>query len=420
MSAAVMMPVGAQAEATVYGRINNVLEFNDSGKAGEDTTADVSTVGSRFGIKGSADIGNGLTARGHYEFGLNTDKKETGLNNRIASVGVAGGFGSIDVGNQWSAFYNTTGVDMDPSWNQGGIGGTPFRASNTVKYGNSVGPLNLELDLRLNDGGDETGTEGLAGEGGGLGVRVAVTDNITLGFAYDNEDRSDMITPAVYGHRYDLSDLTDDQIKVLDLRRSKGTNETSDSTENNGSYTGLTYAGPSAKDGIASKLSDYDGVYCLSSAMVTEKKGKITANDAVATKDVGKLGLKEGDACTVTKDKTGAETERMGVSAKISLGQFYGIFAYSTKNVTDNGKETETEYAQVWGGVHLADSTSALIGFGQSETEGMDANPTALTLGLYHNMGGGLQLWYEGQSNDPDMAGMDNSVNHKAGIRFDF
>ena len=409
VSAAVMMPVGAQAEATVYGRINNVLEFNDSGKAGEDTTADVSTVGSRFGIKGSADIGNGLTARGHYEFGLNTDKKETGLNNRIASVGVAGGFGSIDVGNQWSAFYNTTGVDMDPSWNQGGIGGTPFRASNTVKYGNSVGPLNLELDLRLNDGGDETGTEGLAGEGGGLGVRVAVTDNITLGFAYDNEDRSDMITPAVYGHAYGINE---DQAKVFELKRTKLKDDTD---KNTGPYGGLTRVGDSGDN------------YCLSSAMVTEKGGKITKNNALARSDddpatgtVSSLSAIASSECEASAAKTGTETERMGVSAKISLGQFYGIFAYSTRNVTDNGKETETEYAQVWGGVHLADSTSALIGFGQSETEGQDANPTALTLGLYHNMGGGLQLWYEGQSNDPDMAGMDNSVNHKAGIRFDF
>ena len=393
---------------------DNVLEFATIPARLEKTRRPMSRLSGRVSvIKGSADIGNGLTARGHYEFGLNTDKKETGLNNRIASVGVAGGFGSIDVGNQWSAFYNTTGVDMDPSWNQGGIGGTPYRASNTVKYGNSVGPLNLELDLRLNDGGDETGTEGLAGEGGGLGVRVAVTDNITLGFAYDNEDRSDMITPAVYGDRYDLSGLDGDQVKVLGLKRTKAEQDEGDA--HTGPYSGLT---------VLKTGTDH---YCLSSAMVSEKSAKITQNNAMANEDddadTGKVRALPGGtnyACTATAAKTGTETERMGVSAKISLGQFYGIFAYSTKNVTDNGKETETEYAQVWGGVHLADSTSALIGFGQSETEGMDANPSAVTLGLYHKMGGGLQLFYEGISKDPDTAGMDNTSNHKAGIRFDF
>ena len=409
-----MLPIGAHAEATVYGRVVNAIDFDDTGKAGEDSTTDVSTVGSRFGLKGSADIGNGLTGRGHFEFGLATDKKANGLSNRIASVGVAGGFGSIDIGNQWSAFYNSTGVDMDPSWNQGGIGGTPFRASNTIKYGNSVGPLNLELDLRLNGGGDEEGTEGLAGEGGAIGVRVAVTDNLTLGFAYDTEDRSDHITPAVYGNRYMVPDLTDAQAKVLGTKRTKAASDTG--TARNGPYSGYTYDG---------NKEIYDRVYCLSDAMREADNAKFTANNAKATTPVGAPTLtrnpgKSLGACTVTKAKTGAETERMGVSAKLSLGQFYGILAYSTKNVTDNGKETETEYTQLWGGVQLADSTSALLGFGQSETEGSDANPSAVTLGLYHNMGGSLQVFYEGQSNDPDTAGMDNSVNHKAGIRFDF
>ncbi len=411
-----MMPVGAQAETTVYGSIRNVIEFADSGKAGEDSTTDVSTVGSRFGLKGSADIGNGLTARGHYEFGTTTDKKDTGLSNRIASVGVAGGFGSIDIGNQWSAFYNSTGVDMDPSWTQGGGGDTPFRSSNTIKYGNSFGPLSLELDMRLNGGGDEEGTDGLAGDGGGFGVRVAVTDNLTLGFAYDNEDRSDHVTPAVYGNRYTLpvNGLTAAQAEVLGTKRTKAPKDTG--TALTGPYSGYAYVGD--KD-------MYDRTYCLSDAMIEADNAKFTKNNAEATNPVEaptltpNAGTSNG-ACTVTKAMAGAETERLGVSAKLSMGQFYGIVALGTKNVTDNGKETETEYAQVWGGIHLSDSTQALIGFGQSETEGMDANPSAVTLGLYHKMGGGLQLFYEGISKDPDTAGMDNSSNHKAGIRFDF
>ena len=406
-----MLPIGAHAEATVYGRVVNAIDFNDTGKAGEDSTTDVSTVGSRFGLKGSSDIGNGLTARGHFEFGLATDKKANGLSNRIASVGVAGGFGSIDVGNQWSAFYNSTGVDMDPSWTQGGGGDTPFRASNTIKYANAFGPLNLELDMRLNGGGDEEGTEALAGDGGGFGVRVAVTDNLTLGFAYDNEDRSDHVTPAVYGNTYEV-DLSTEQAMVLGTKR---TRLATDTTTNNGPYSGYTYAGEPT----------YDSMYCLSDAMLTADKAKFTANNAEAENPVNiptldpAAGTSE-NACTVTAAKTGTETERLGVSAKLTMGQFYGIVAYGTKNVTDNGKETESEYTQVWGGIHLSDSTSALIGFGQSETEGKDANPSAVTLAMYHNMGGGLQLFYEGISKDPDTAGMDNSSNHKAGIRFDF
>jgi len=194
---------------------------------------------------------------------------------------------------------------------------------------------------------------------------------------------------------------------VFGLERTKAKGDTDTNT---GPYGGLARVG---------KTGDS---YCLSPAMVAEKGGKITANNAEL--EAGKTGVDArgdgGAACTVTAAMSGTETERLGVSAKLSMGQFYGIVAYGTKNVTGNGTETENEYLQVWGGVHLADSTSALIGYGQSETEGSDANPNAVTLGLYHSMGGGLQLFYEGISRDPDAAGMDSSANHKAGIRFDF
>ena len=140
VSAAVMMPVGAQADMTVYGRINNAIVLEDKGGM-NDSTADIQGVGSRFGVKASSDLGNGLTAHGRYEFGTNTDDGADGITStRIATAGISGGFGRVDVGNQWTAFYNTVGVDIDPTWTIGPIGGTPYRSPNTIKYSNSVGP----------------------------------------------------------------------------------------------------------------------------------------------------------------------------------------------------------------------------------------------------------------------------------------
>ena len=170
VSAAVMLPVGAQAEMTVYGRINNALVLEDTGDAGSDSTTDISGVASRFGVKASSDLGNGLTAHGRYEFGTTTDNGSGGITStRIATAGISGGFGRVDVGNQWSAFYNTVGVDIDPTYSIGPVGGTPYRSPNTVKYSNSVGPLTLEADLRLDDTNLETGN--LSGNGGGIGVQ---------------------------------------------------------------------------------------------------------------------------------------------------------------------------------------------------------------------------------------------------------
>ena len=351
VSAAVMMPFGVQAEdgLSVYGSIRNAVYFNDPGGAdtGKDSTTDVSSIGSRLGFKGSADLGNGLTARGHYEFGLGTHQQANGLANRIATVGVAGGFGSIDIGNQWSAYYNTTGVDMDPTPFLGGILGTVYRASNTIKYANSVGPLTIEADLRLNGGGDEPGTDGadhdrgLAGEGGGLGVRVAVTDNLTLAAAYDVEDRSDNLRHV---------------------------------------YTPAVAAQPANNVAIA-----------------------VPKADAVTGR--------------------GPEFDRVGVSGKLELGQFWGTLSWSSKNVTGTAtdrSEKETEYAQLFIGASLTDSTSGWVGYGQSETEGSNLKPSAVNVGLSHSLGGGLSVFYEGKSSDNDMANQDSSITHYAALRFDF
>ena len=189
VSAAVMMPVGAQADVTVYGRVNNAIVLEDKGGM-NDSTADIRGVASRFGVKASSDLGNGLTAHGRYEFGTNTDDGAGGITStRIATAGISGGFGRVDVGNQWTAFYNTVGVDIDPTYTIGPVGGTPYRSPNTIKYSNSVGPLALEADLRLGDEGGEGAS--LSGNGGGVGIRVAATDNLTIAAAFDADDQTD-------------------------------------------------------------------------------------------------------------------------------------------------------------------------------------------------------------------------------------
>ncbi|MYB40580.1 porin [Candidatus Saccharibacteria bacterium] len=334
VSAAVMLPVGAQAEMTVYGRINNALvleEGNPESQRGSDSTTDISGIGSRFGVKASSDLGNGLTAHGRYEFGTTTDNGSGGITStRIATAGISGGFGRVDVGNQWSAFYNTVGVDIDPTYAIGPVGGTPFRSPNTVKYSNSVGPLTLEADLRLDDTNSEAGK--LSGNGGGIGVRVAATDSLTIAAAFDMDDQTDkvMTTPVSF---------------------------------------------------------NLDG-------SVDEEGSR----------------------------KNGNEHGRAGLSAKLSMGQFWGSLGWSSHEEETGAGATvsDSEYMALYVGASLTDSTSGWIGYSQSEKEGSAAKPSKIAAGLYHNMGGGLRLWYEGGSKDPDEAGKEDHVKHLVGIRYDF
>ncbi len=334
VASAVALPVVSAADVTVFGRVNNAITIKDSGG---NSNTDVSTIGSRFGIKASSDVGNGLTASAKYEFATVTDKEESSgkerkpdgtvlegghigqgdaiADIRIATVGLSGGFGSVTVGNQWSAFYDTVGTDIDPTYSLGwhlysSVVGAPYRASNTIKYSNSFGPIYLEADVRINDG-DEDGdvAEKINGNGYGIGVRIAATDNLTFAAAMDSEEDEMM---------------------------------------------GMTY-----------------------------------------------------------------DTDRLGVSSKVTAGNFYAMVGYHESEMEMMGGMTEERsQTQVWGGMSVG-STTLQLGFGQ--TDKMGNEPSQITLGVYHNLGGGMRLYYEGASVDKDtMDSNDDVTQHIFGMRYDF
>ena len=180
---------------TPYARVNNAIDIVDDG---DGNTVDLSGISSRFGFKGTGDIGNGLTAFGRYEFSTVTDKEQNNVNDlRLGFVGISGGFGSIALGNQWSAYFNSVGTFMSPTYSLGyylysSVTGGPFRTSNTIKYSNSFGPVSLELDARLNESGEDNDVaEKLNGDGFGIGVTVNPTDNFTIAIAADTEENND-------------------------------------------------------------------------------------------------------------------------------------------------------------------------------------------------------------------------------------
>lgn len=192
-------------DVNVYFRINNALDYTDTD--GGDSAADLANVSSRIGVKGSQDLGNGMSVFGQYEFSTFTDREGAqdgrgGINDtRIGIVGIKGPFGSVSAGNQWSAFYDTVGTHMEPTYSLGyyvyssDMGG-PYRESNAVKYSNSFGPVYIEVDTRFSQDSPATGqdVEKIGGDHGkdfldgfGIGASFAATDNITLAAAYDSE-----------------------------------------------------------------------------------------------------------------------------------------------------------------------------------------------------------------------------------------
>ncbi|MXY64924.1 MAG: porin, partial [Gammaproteobacteria bacterium] len=185
----------AYADISAYGRINNRIVIADN----DDTNMETS--GSRFGFKGSSDLGNGMSAFARYEFGTTTDNasagmtaeaddhkhggvNKSGLNRRLAFVGMSGSFGSVSLGQQWSAYFQHLGThaSLNIINGPGQIG--PFRTGNTVKYAHSFGPVSMALDARVDDAGDG------GGNGVGGGVTLNPINNVTIAGAFDSIDDS--------------------------------------------------------------------------------------------------------------------------------------------------------------------------------------------------------------------------------------
>ena len=105
----------------MYGKVDATARASTVGTSGATTTADLTKYsvdsaglsGSRFGFKGSEDLGGGLTASFQLENGFSVDSGAAGqgslLFGRQAYVSLGGGFGSISVGRQYGMYDGALG-----------------------------------------------------------------------------------------------------------------------------------------------------------------------------------------------------------------------------------------------------------------------------------------------------------------------
>ena len=121
----------------VYGQANaNGIKFNQT----QLTSGGVNN--SRWGLKGSEDLGGGLKAIFTLEQGFNLDDgTSAGGFNREATVGLAGNFGTVKLGKQYNAFDDVSGAastlfDSDLAPINNVFESTAFAdtEANTVKY----------------------------------------------------------------------------------------------------------------------------------------------------------------------------------------------------------------------------------------------------------------------------------------------
>ena len=100
IAAALVAPAAAMADATLFGKAHFIIQNTDIDGVGGDADGDVwsvDSIHSRIGVKGSEDLGDGLTAVYHFEFKVNQDSG-SGLGDRNQFIGLAGGFGTVLLG----------------------------------------------------------------------------------------------------------------------------------------------------------------------------------------------------------------------------------------------------------------------------------------------------------------------------------
>ncbi len=541
VSAVVIAPVAqaqdGHADIEVYGRINNAIDLNGLAADGESTT-DITSVASRFGLRGTADLGNGLTAHGHYEFATTTDRESssgssttrtavdsnrdtveytdgtatTGVDDiRIATVGISGAFGRVDIGNQWSAYFNTVGTLISPTYtlgahlysgnNTGGL----YRSSNTIKYSNSFGPVNLELDARLNGSNESADVaEGIRGDGFGIGLSFAITDNITLAGSYDTESGADrgerayiQGTPQIGFDAIEAIDARGALVEAADARDATAADVRGeiafavgyDVFDSQGNFVRVVDRVEALRainvgDRIITvdHVTDANGVSTTVDAVTKlfadstpeERAAVVNAVDAVAASPNYQVA---GDEVVFAAADEFPDSDSFGLALNGTFGNFHATVGFQSHNVDEDnrsGAEVDVDSQYLYVGGNIGEKTSWLVGYSQADN-GRDAraavaattreittqaqandinngnaanvvtpqnpNPrnvrvgdhvetqaarpavpktddsTQLTWGVYHNVGGGLRLYYEATSLD---SGTNDGERHLLGMRFDF
>ncbi len=143
----------AQSDVTVYGLIDNGIEYTSNANAAKNSLIRLQSGGmntSRLGFRGAEDLGGGLKAVFQLESGIKTDTGELDsaglIFGRQANVGLEGNFGRIIAGKSYSTTYDfilpfdPMGYAPDFSWatSAGATGGRKdgmlTAVNNIIKY----------------------------------------------------------------------------------------------------------------------------------------------------------------------------------------------------------------------------------------------------------------------------------------------
>lgn len=202
----VAAPMAAQAEIGGYASVRTGLLQTDDGT---DDSIDFASGnrGSRIGFKGETDLGNGLTASGKYEWGVNAGNggASTG-GTRHGILGLSGDFGMVTLGHTYHTFYNHINAPADiANWNSNWLG--KGRTSDAISYAGEFGAVKVGATGYFRNSAaydtDMDGTEIAASfDAGPVTIGIGVASDSEADGADSIEDTTGVSVSGTFGDVY--------------------------------------------------------------------------------------------------------------------------------------------------------------------------------------------------------------------------
>ena len=425
------------ADANWYGSLRGGVVFES------DKDAAYQDYASRWGIKGSNEVSDGLSAVYNFEASISTANAKQG--GRHAYVGLSGGFGTLRLGQSWGAAYNHTGAIRDIANWESRPDTLHSARFNAVSYSIDAGPVSMQLDAMM-DGGKDTG-QAVDGASFGMSIPLGDLGKVALGYETMEDSMMDVTLkgyiPAADAEN-NLSYNEDGTIKNFDqiVFRDSKTHELYDGTISSVKYgAGYKQRKVISADGITTldgtvEIKKVDGAWyhddagCVDANNVVQDACKdgtederwyLVMVDDNAPEDTGVDG-NFGDSELETPAKTysivnpndmlitgtakGTAIKDYGakkshISAQFGLGAVTLGLGYSTKDSNDPMKTAKAKITYLGASGGIGDTGLSWMAWGrkQEDHDGMETSPWAI--GLTKALGGGAKTFIE-HANDDD------------------
>lgn len=201
----------AQSSVTLYGVVDIGFASEDNGTTSATRLDSGNLNGSRFGFKGSEDLGGGLAAVFTLENGFATDTgaqaSATSFFNRQSFVGLTGGFGAVKLGRQMNPVYLNSGT-FDPFANALAgdtsrlINYQGSRTDNAITYAYAANGFRGEVQYGLGEvAGNNSASRTVAGL---VGYKAGAVDVVLTTQNTNNATDTDSTKVTLLGGNYNF------------------------------------------------------------------------------------------------------------------------------------------------------------------------------------------------------------------------